>query len=249
MDALTNPTLPFFILLRLTILVIIFCTIFLNPTCKDTKDLKPPEDTLLPPPAPPKLLSPSDSFVRMPTEATGRLLLTWEAIKDAKIYEIYFDGDTTDEWTVSTDTNFFSLRLQGEPWEYMLDKFIWKVRANSSKWQYYTDWSEPRHFEIRLRPEPPHFIYPPNDTNLFFDTLPAELTLEWTVVQDEQFYDVKLLIDTFPYYVTTVQNNSCIIILDTTGTYYWQVRAGSKYWEYYTEWSALWRFSVTTSVQ
>ena len=235
------------IFLGLILMAVGYLTI--NTACKNPNDFKPPEDTLNQPPAPPQLFSPIDYYVRMPDAPTGRLLLTWEAIKDAELYEIFFTSDSNGQWTVPYDTNFFSMRLEKEPWQYLIDKFTWKVRAFSSLWQYSTDWSEPRHFEVRFKPLPPQLTYPANDTNVIFDSLPAEINFMWDRVQDEQFYDLEVYLDSLLVFERRVQNNSYQTAFTSTGTYYWQVRAGSSLWQYNTDWSELWSFHITTTIK
>lgn len=227
---------------RLLLSVLIFMLVYYYPACKNPFDFEP-DDTLFIPPAAPRLLSPPDSFVRMPGEA--RLLLTWEAVKDAEIYEIRIDGDTIEGWTIEYDTNAFSLRLDRTD-GLILDRFTWKVRAGSGNWQYYTEWSKPGHFEVRLTPPPPELIYPPDETTFIFDSLPAEVDLEWAVDQDEQYYDINMLMDSFPYLETRVLTNSYSCVIDGAATYYWQVRAGSSHWESPSYWSELRKFTVAT---
>jgi hypothetical protein len=233
------------IFLGLILLAVGYLTI--NTACRNPNDFKPPEDTLNQPPAPPQLLSPIDYYVRMPDAPTGRLLLTWEAIKDAELYEIFFTSDSHGQWTVSYDTNCFSMRLEKEPWQYLIDKFTWKVRAFSSLWQYSTDWSEPRHFEVRFKPPPPDTLLPSNDTNFIFDSLPAEINFAWNRVQDEQYYDVNVSLDTILVFERRIFSNSYQTEFSSAGIYFWKVRAGSALWQYSTDWSITQTFHISIS--
>jgi len=222
-----------------------FISIFFTLDCRNPNDFKPPEDTLSLPPDPPQLLSPIDYYVRMPDAPTGRLLFVWQSLKDAELYEIFFSGDSYGEWTVPYDTNCFSLRLQKEPWEYIIDKFTWKVRAASAKWKCYTEWSTPRHFEVRFKPPPPELLSPSDSTDFILDSLPATIGFSWNIVQDEKYYDIKIILDSFPVFETQVTNNSHQFVCRDTGTYSWQVRAGSQLWQYSTDWSEQWAFRIS----
>ena len=226
------------------LIFIVLMLIFTNVRCKNPNDYKPPEDTLNMPPAPPQLLSPIDYYVRMPDAPTGRLLFVWQSLKDAELYEIFFSGDSYGEWAVPYDTNCFSLRLEKEPWQYMIDKFTWKVRTASAKWQCYTEWSAPRHFEVRFKPPPPESLSPSDSTDFILDSLPATIGFSWNIVQDEQYYDIEIILDSIPATETRVYNNSFQFVCTDTGTYSWHVRAGSQLWQYSTDWSDLWTFRV-----
>lgn len=203
----------------------------LNHDCKSPDEYKP-EDTLMPPPEPPELFTPIDSFVHMP-DGSNKLLFTWELIEDAEIYEIYYKGKKTKEWILQRDTNYIAQNwITVSP-----DTFTWKVRAYNSKWQYYTDWSKSRQFEIRPKPGGPLLFYPPDDTVFTFDTFPADINFLWSSVQDEQYYEIRLLLDSIEIYSVTTPNTQTILTIDSSATYYWWVRACSKYWESPGWWS------------
>ncbi len=223
------------------ILTILLLTIFFNPKCKDPNEYKPPVDSLLPPPPPPNLLTPVDSFVHMPL-GDNRLLISWEQIEGATIYEINFVAEILGEWTLQLDTNALS-----QNWFGIKDKVVWKVRAYGPKWDYYTDWSAPRYFEIVRFPfSGPEVIYPPNGATLVFDSLPAEITLQWKKLSNAQYYDVNVFLDTTLIYENTLYDQHYTIIIDSATNYFWAVRAGSEKWEFPTSWSAA-LFSVQLS--
>jgi len=225
----------------LTLLIIIFI-LAINSDCSNPNDYKPKQDSLLPPPPPPHLLSPPDSFVHMPL-GDNRLLIFWERIEGATIYEVNFVGEKFGEWTVEIDTNFLNQNWY-DPYGKYNDKYVWKVRAYGPKWDYYTDWSEPRHFEVRDTFPAPRLLYPPNDTVLYFDSLPGIITLMWQEIPEARFYCLRVLYDSMPLFEHNVNQNYESVEIDSTGTYSWQVRAENPHWEFPTYWSFIFRFYV-----
>jgi len=213
------------------------------PNCKNPNEYKPPEDSLIPPPPPPKLLTPPDSFVHMPL-GYNRLLISWKPIEGATIYEVNFVGEKLGEWTVEIDTNFLNQNWYDLHGKYN-DKYVFKVRAYGPKWDYYTYWSELRHFEVRDTFPAPRLLYPPNDTILYFDSLPSIITLMWQEIPEARFYCLMVLYDSMPIFEHNVNQNYELVEIDTTGTYSWQVRAENPHWEFPTHWSFIFRFYVT----
>ena len=212
---------------------VIILKLSINSYCKKPDENKPDGDTLLPPPPPPQLLTPPDSFVHMPF-GSPRLIISWESITEAEVYEINFVSEKSGEWTLKLDT---SALIQNWADTTLFDKYKWKVRAYSSKWDYYTLWSEVWHFEVSARFDPPIPLYPPYDTILYFDSLPAPITFQCSEIPQAQYYYIKLFEDTTYLFDYRVNTNSETIILDAPGVYYWQVFAGNKNWQYNTEWS------------
>ncbi|MEO0094576.1 MAG: hypothetical protein ABIL18_05960 [candidate division WOR-3 bacterium] len=227
--------------------VMLFCIITIaltnGPVCKNPDEYNPDVDSLLPPPAPPNPLTPPDDFVHMPN-GTNRLLISWEHIEDAEIYEINFVGENHNEWKLKLDTTFIAQNWMNTN---LFDKYTWKVRAYSSKWEYYTNWSEPWHFEVRFPFDPPAPLYPPNDTILYFDSLPAFITLQWTEITGAQFYYYRVFMDTTLLFECLTYTNYGTISIAMPGNYYWDVKAGSELWEFDTNWSVRYRFLVISN--
>jgi len=223
---------------KIILLFIFTLVLTFTPDCKNPNDNKPPEDSLLPPPEPPELLTPPDSFVHMPL-GNNRLFISWNHIEGAEIYEINFVNETMDEWTTQADTNFLN-----QNWFERFGKFTWKVRAYGPAWEYFTDWSMPRHFEVRLPFDPPALLSPPNDTIFSFDSLPANINFQWSKINEARFYVIQIYIDTTLIYEITTKNVYETALIDSVATYYWQVRADNNHWEYPTGWSARKRFFV-----
>ncbi|MCX7995916.1 MAG: hypothetical protein N3A65_09150 [candidate division WOR-3 bacterium] len=221
------------------VLVIFF--LIHGSTCKNPDKYRPDYDSLLPPPPPPLLLSPPDSFVHMPLVSGNRLLISWEHIEDAEIYEIHLIGENHPEWTIELDTNFLAQNWANIA---LFDKYTWKVRAYSQKWEYYTDWSKPRIFTVSHRFPPPIPLYPPGDTIFYTDSLPISINFEWSMVSGAQYYYLRATMDTTFLFEIRVTNNHETVFIEEPGIYYWQILAGSKHWEYDTGWSPAIRFTV-----
>ncbi|MEO0161685.1 MAG: hypothetical protein ABIL39_07390 [candidate division WOR-3 bacterium] len=210
--------------------------------CKNPDEYKPKGDSLIPPPPPPQLLTPPDSFVHMPFAGGSRLYISWEPLADAESYEIKFIPEKHQEWTISLDTNFL---IQSWADTSLFDRYQWQVRAYSTKWEYYTAWSSPHHFEVSSRFAPPTPIFPPRDTVLYFDSLPTIITFQWSEVSGAQYYYLRLYEDTTFLFEIRVTANAEAVEIGKAGGYFWQVLAGSKHWEYDTGWSPLVRFLVS----
>ncbi len=219
--------------------IILFFTLVLilsiKSNCKSPDKYKPPQDSLLPPPSPPELLTPPDSFVHMPFVGGNRLLISWEHIDGAETYEINFVSEKHGEWTLQIDTNMLT---QNWAETSRVDKYAWKVRAYGPEWDYYTDWSALRHFEVVMMPfNPPVLIYPPHDTIFYFDSLPANVDLIWSEVPRAHSYDYQVFLDGTIIYENTTNDTLTIISIDSATTYCWAVRANSPLWEFPTYWA------------
>ncbi len=225
---------------KVLLLILLFVILNFQPTCRDPNEFKPPEDTLLTPPPPPKLLTPPDGYVHI-TRGDNRLLVSWDSMPDADIYEIHFAGETLGEWTYR-----LSKCSINQNWFTVWDKFTWKVRAYGPKWQYYTDWSETWHFETRLLPyDPPQLLFPPNDTTFLVDTLPTQVLLAWSSVQGSQAYDLRVFTYSDTILWSSIDSTTVLIQINNADTYFWKVRARSSLWEFnFTGWSAINCFSV-----
>ncbi|MGQ9701542.1 MAG: hypothetical protein ACUVQT_03700 [bacterium] len=207
--------------------------------CKDPDNYKPPVDSLLPPPPPPELLTPPDSFIHMP-RGDNRLYISWKILEGAEIYEINFvDLNIMKQWTFTLDTNYIS-----QNWYGYYSRFTWRVRAYGPGWEYYTEWSAPRYYEVVKMPfEPPQLIYPPCDTTLYFDSLPAYIELIWSPVPGARFYDYQIFVTGQMIYENTTSTTNTVFLVDSPTSYSWCVRANSPLWEFPTNW-ALSRFLV-----
>ncbi len=211
--------------------------------CKDPNDYAPPEDSLLEPPDPPQLISPANDYTFMVQTFPFNMYidLDWTAVDQAEVYEIEHTIDTFPPITDYSETNSWTIVIRDT---YRLCDHYWRIRATSSNWVWWTDWSEKWHFDARWRPSAPQHIYPPDDTTFYVDSLPAVIEIRWDTLQDEEFYEVMIFEDTLLYDQIVVLSNSYTAHIYDTLRYSWQVRAGSSNWQYYSYWSNLWYFWV-----
>ncbi len=217
------------IILPLTLLI----TLIFTTNCKDPNTYKPPVDSLLPPPPPPELLTPPDSFIHIP-QGDNRLLISWEILEGAEIYEISFvDLNIMKEWSYTLKKNYIA-----QSWLGYYSRFTWRVRAYGPTWEYYTDWSVPRYYEVVRKPlPPPALIYPPNDTIFYVDTLPANIEFIWSEVPKAKSYDYEVYLDGNIVYEYTLNTTHTVILIDSAATYNWCVRANTPLWEFPTGWA------------
>lgn len=121
-----------------------------NPGCKDPYEFAPEPDTLIPPPNPPRLVSPPDDTGYVVTNIipSVQIQFIWHAIIEAEYYEFHisieptFNDSSTDVYTQSYNTLDITKDTSS------IGKHFWRVRASSPRWTWYTDWSETRRFRI-----------------------------------------------------------------------------------------------------
>lgn len=221
------------VLNKAILIFVLFMHLLFIPNCKDANIYKPPVDSLIPPPPPPVLLTPPDSFVHIP-QGGNRLYISWEIIEGADSYEINFvDLNIMKQWTYTLDTNYVA-----QNWLECYSRFTWRVRAYGPTWEYYTDWSMPRFFEVVAMPfEPPKLEYPPYDTIFYSDSLPVYIDLIWSEVPRARFYDYQVFINGNIIFQNTIYSTQDVILVDSVATYYWCVRANSPLWEFPTGWA------------
>lgn len=225
--------------MKRVVLVIAACALLLTTSsigCKDPSEYAPQEDTLIPPPGPPQLLAPIDHYVLMDSSAVPGysfnipVTLSWSTVEGAEAYVLELTiGDLPPIIKTTENTGWFLLIHDDAT---KLCDYMWRVRAGSTQWDGMTDWSEEWHFEARLRPFGPILLSPANFSLITADTLPASVELIWSTVSDEQFYSLKIckgaqLIDSITVYTTMFE-----CLAEDTGTYSWQVWAGSPFWQY-----------------
>lgn len=233
----------FILALKIIAMVGIIFVIHLNTGCNSEDDYTGP-DTLIPPPGPPTLIAPEDGFVIMfeGSHIDSHYVLEWTSVAGAEIYEIEYKIDTFPAFTIESESNeciVFVSNLTNR-----IGIHTWRVRANSSAWEMYTDWSEQGYFELRYRPGGPILLYPDNYATVTVDSQYAPLELQWYILDDEEFYEFRVFKDTVLYDQNIVYTNSCQIFIDDSTWYNWQVRAGSSKWQYYSRWSDLWYFKT-----
>lgn len=143
------------------VFLILFITALFNtnPGCRDPYEFAPEPDTLIPPPNPPRLVSPPDDTGYVLTNIPGldvvQIDFIWNAIIDAEYYEFHISSEPTFndtftriyELSYNTLDSIFTISCTGD--------HFWRVKASSPRWTWFTDWSETRRFRIWYSGPPP----------------------------------------------------------------------------------------------
>jgi len=230
---------------KIAFLYVLSLAVYVQPSCKDPDEFEPSEDTLVPPPDPPQLVSPIDGFVVMieSAPADSYYELKWTNLEQAESYQLEYTIGTFPPFIKTCAANVCTLWLSDTT--NRICKHYWRVRASAPAWEWFTEWSEQWHLELRMRPHGPQHIAPPNDTIFYVDSLPFDIEVQWDTIQDEEFYEVVIFGDSLVYDQRIVYNNFYVVSVYDTAQYSWQVRAKSSYWQYYSYWSNLWFFRVS----
>jgi hypothetical protein len=213
--------------------------------CKDPEEFTPDEDTLVAPPEPPELLGPTDGFVYNvvidPINYSYDVILEWTAVEGNELYEVELTTDTFPPVTVNSPSSSLIITFRDL---HRLCEHHWRVRAGSTHWLNFTEWSDVRTFELRMRQAGPTLISPEHDTVFYIDSLPVMVTLAWNTTQDEEYYVIELYKEGAFYDQYIWSENSITIGLDEISVYTWRVKAGSSLWALDTYWSATWQFTL-----
>ena len=99
-------------------------------------------------------------------------------------------------------------------------------------------------------PAPPQLITPP-DSDLFSLTpgFDVDVYFEWSDIADAEFYEIDVSNDVaFGNIVQhhKVYAHSAILTFTYSGDFYWRVRTYSSLWTWYTNWSEVRYFWITT---
>lgn len=99
-------------------------------------------------------------------------------------------------------------------------------------------------------PAPPVLSYPVNGWVSDDFAYPQNVNFGWQGVSGAQFYELEVYEDSLlrsqylVYSNPRVTQTSLTVSVSTYGLYFWRVRAGSRYWNNYTDWSAPFRFAL-----
>ena len=130
-----------------------------NPGCKDPYEFAPEPDTLIPPPNPPRLVSPPDDTGYVLTNIPGldvvQIDFIWNAIIDAEYYEFHISSESTFNDTLTRIYELSYNTLDSIFTRSCIGDHFWRVRASSPGWTWHTDWSETRRFRIWYSGPPP----------------------------------------------------------------------------------------------
>ena len=99
-------------------------------------------------------------------------------------------------------------------------------------------------------PAPPGLVYPVNGWVSDDFAYPQDVIFVWQQVPGAQFYQVEVYLDSLLrsqylfYSNTRVTQTSVTDSLPYYGLYFWRVRAASRNWNNYTDWSSPFRFAL-----
>jgi hypothetical protein len=115
--------------------------------CKDPDEYDPTEP-LDPPPAPPTLIMPLPDTSINSSASSVSVLFDWNTISVAEMYEIQVDSNLTFRTAqfvqIAQPPTYITLYRYASTATYYA-----RIRAGSSGWANYTEWSEPRRFFLR----------------------------------------------------------------------------------------------------
>lgn len=124
-----------------TLLLITSIVLFAGlPTgCKDPDEYQPYQDSLISPPAAPQLLNPQDDtgWVYVPGLGPVVVDFEWTPVEGAEYYELHLYSDST-----LVDTAVYKVAYNNVTIAFLPRLIYWRVRASSSRWTWFTDWSE-----------------------------------------------------------------------------------------------------------
>ncbi len=109
------------------------------------------------------------------------------------------------------------------------------------------DW-QPPFDSLYPPPEAPQLISPKNDTTFWYQTpFPHEVILKWSLVDGTEYYELQIARDSLILPdVDPIRVDAALVnhTLERTGYYFWRVRAYSRKWTWYTDWSKTWHFAA-----
>lgn len=220
---------------------------FSGVNCRDPHDFEPDQDTLLDPPAAPQLLEPDENYVYMATTWPSFYVyvnFSWAEVSGAEEYTLELAIDTFAPAQYPLVENQWTLLIMNAS---HLGNYWWRVRAYSALWKFYTEWSETGHFEARRQPDGPELLYPANNQQFTFDSLPEAVTFQWRSVADETYYEIMIGYNTDTLSLEFANDTCSAIAAETTGVFWWQVRAGSQNWQCASRWSGPRYFIINLS--
>lgn len=218
--------------------------VLLTPGCQNPHDFEPPEDSLSPAPDPPVPLAPDNGYVYMFQEPPFSIttIFEWTPLEDAEFYEIEYTVDTFPPVTITNETHVCTLFTKDTTSRRC--KHYWRVRASSPVWEWFTEWSGSRWFEMRQQPFGPPLQYPPDNAVFLTDTFPFIVEIQWDTIFDEEYYEILVYKDSTLFEQSLVNANDYLLYITDHAWFSWQVRAGSLNWQYYSLWSEPWHFGV-----
>lgn len=126
---------------RWSVAVALLCLL----ACRDPNSYQPFDPANPDPPSPPVLAYPANGWISDDYAYPQNVSFVWQAVVGAQFYELQIQ---TDSLFPSTHPG---LRVYQTSVVYSLRRFglyYWRVRAVSSNWNNYTDWSDPFRFTL-----------------------------------------------------------------------------------------------------
>ncbi|HTW91003.1 MAG TPA: hypothetical protein VMH22_04775 [bacterium] len=123
--------------------------------CRDPNSYQPTNPTKSDPPPPPVLSDPVNGWVSNDTCYPQAVGFGWQAVHGAQFYEIQvsiWDSLFTLHHIVYSNPRIYETGVTASDSTY--GGYYWRVRAASSNWNNYTNWSDPFHFSLP-NPRPP----------------------------------------------------------------------------------------------
>ncbi|UCG30777.1 MAG: hypothetical protein JSV53_02575 [candidate division WOR-3 bacterium] len=127
-----------------------FVVLLASAGCKDPDEYDPNEP-LDPPPAPPTLLYPLPDTNLCSSSPFPLVFFDWNTVGGAEIYQLQTDSLITFETAELLQYSYPPTYVQLYRYEDRATYYA-RIRAGSTRWTNYTEWSEVRRFY--LRPDP-----------------------------------------------------------------------------------------------
>ncbi|MEO0077770.1 MAG: hypothetical protein ABIK86_02050 [candidate division WOR-3 bacterium] len=96
-------------------------------------------------------------------------------------------------------------------------------------------------------PAAPALRSPADGYNTETYVYPQDVELTWYPVERAEFYQVRVYRDSLLQHLVAANDRAravSMVFSLSFGQYYWRVRAASRQWNNYTDWSVTWRFIV-----
>jgi hypothetical protein len=125
-------------------LLVLLCLL----ACRDPNSYQPFDPTKPDPPIPPVLIYPTNGWVSDDFAYPQDVDFSWQGLAGAQFYqiEVYRDSLLRSQYLVYSSRRVYqtSLTVPDSTW----GLYYWRVRAASSNWNNYTDWSSAFHFSL-----------------------------------------------------------------------------------------------------
>ena len=113
--------------------------------CRAPNSYQPFDPTKPDPPAPSELTCPANGWISDDYAYPQNVCFGWQAVPGAQFYEMQIQ---TDSLFPSTHPGLHVYQTSVDWSIQACGRYYWRVRAASSNWNNYTDWSSPFHFSL-----------------------------------------------------------------------------------------------------